>query len=125
MEPIYVDRHRITFGDLLIGGLVAWVFFLGIFSGDPVQLILGFAFVTFLAFTRHRRYELTSTHLVIRFLGPRQSIIPLAEVTGADLVKMPMSGTALMVVREGGRRVMLTPTDSDRLLQELRAVMGR
>ncbi|MDA1036482.1 MAG: hypothetical protein O3B65_06320, partial [Chloroflexi bacterium] len=98
MEPIYIDRHRITFGDLLIGALVAWVFVLGVLSGDPVQLVLGVAFVTFLAFTRHKRYELNSTHLVIKFLGPRQSVIPLTEVTGADLVKMPMSGTALMVV---------------------------
>ena len=125
MEPIYADRHRITFGDLLIGGLVAWVFLQGLFSGQPVQLLLGFGFLTFLAFTRHRRYELTSTELVIKFLGPRQSVILLSQITGADLVKMPMSGTALMVVREGGRRVVLTPTDVDRLLQELRAVMGR
>ena len=125
MEPLYTDRHRITLGDLLIGGLVAWVFFLGLFSGDFLQIILGLAFVTFLAYTRHRRYELTSTELVIKFLGPRLSIVPLAEITGADLVKMPMSGTALMVMRESGRRVILTPTDVDRFLQELRAIMGR
>jgi len=125
MNPIYVVRHRITFGDLLIGGLVGWVLFLGIFSGDSMQLFLGLGFVIFLAFTRHKRYELTPTHLVIRFLGPRQSVIPLTEITGADLVKMPMSGTALMVVRDRGRRVMLTPTNSEGLLQELRAVMDR
>jgi hypothetical protein len=125
MGPTYVDRHRITFSDLLIGALVAWVFVLGIISTDPTQIFMGLAFVAFLAYTRHRRYEVTSTELVIKFLGPRQSIIPLADIKGADLVKMPMSGTALMVMRQNGRRVAISPTDPERFLQELRALMGR
>ncbi len=124
MEPIYADRHRITLGDLFNGVLVVWVFFIGA-TGSPVWLILALAFAAFLAFTRHRRYELTSTELVVKFLGPRELIVPLADITGADLVKMPMSGVALVLMRERGLRVLLTPVDADRFLQELRAVLGR
>ena len=124
MDPIFVDRHRISLGDLLIGGLVAWVFILGIMSGDTLQLALGLGFVVFLAFTRHKRYEITSTTLVIKFLGPREMMVPLEDIQAAELVKIPMSGIAVMVVRKNGRRVAISPTNADRFLQELRAITG-
>lgn len=109
----------------MIGALVAWVFVLGLISADPMQIFIGLAFVGFLAYTRHRRYEITTTELMIKFLGPRQSIIPLDDIKEAGLIRMPMSGTALMIVRQNGRRVAISPTDSERFLQELRALMGR
>jgi len=121
MDLIYVDRHRISFGDLLIGGLVAWVFILGLMSGDMLQLALGLGFVVFLAFTRHKRYELTSNTLTIKFIGPREMIVPLEDIATADLVRIPMSGVALMIIRKNGRRVAISPTNADRFLQELRA----
>lgn len=125
MEPNYTDRHRISFGDLLIGGLVAWLLILGIFSGEGLQLIVGLLFLAFLLFTRHRRYELSSTQIVIRYLGPRQSIVLFTDIQAAETVRMPLSGGGVMIRRQDGRRVVLTPLDPERFLQELRALMGR
>lgn len=125
MEHRYTDRHRVSFGDLLIGGLVAWLLFMGVFSGDGFQLIIGLLFLGFLLFTRHRRYEISTTELVIRYLGPRQSIVPLTDIEAAETVRMPLSGGGVLIRRQDGRRVVLTPTDPERFLQELRALMGR
>lgn len=125
MEHRYTDRHRISFGDLLIGGLVAWLLILGVFSGDGLQLIIGLLFLGFLLFTRHRRYEISTSELVIRYLGPRQSIVPLTDIQAAETVRMPLSGAGVLIRRQDGRRVVLTPTDPERFLQELRALMGR
>lgn len=125
MEHRYTDRHRISFGDLLIGGLVAWLLILGVFSGDGLQLIIGLLFLGFLLFTRHRRYEISTSELVIRYLGPRQSIVPLTDIQAAETVRMPLSGGGVLIRRQDGRRVVLTPTDPERFLQELRALMGR
>ncbi|MEK7777274.1 MAG: PH domain-containing protein [Chloroflexota bacterium] len=86
---------------------------LGAMQGDPVTVAMGAGLLVYVWFTQHRRYEIFQERLVIRYGTPRIRSVPLADIAEVRLVKAPLGGQDLLVVRKGRGVIVIRPRDAD------------
>ena len=100
---------------------VAGVFFFQGLSGDGLlPIVFGLGLVFYSLYTRHTRYDLFQDVLVIRY-RVRTMVVPLSGVQGGRLGKVPLSGQALLIQRQGGGLLVITPKDPEGFLSRLEA----
>ncbi len=121
MTPAYTDTRAFTMRDRITAFVGGGFLIAGAVTRVEAQIVIGAALLLYLFFTRHRQYDLYADMLVIRFLGPRQSKVPLAEVQTVDLVELPMAGELVRVGRKRGRRIYLMPRNAPEFVKELQA----
>ncbi len=119
--PTYTDTRAFTMRDRITAFVGGGFLIAGAATRTEAQIAIGAVLLLYLFFTRHRQYDLYADMLVIRFLGPRQSRVPLTEVQTVDLVEMPMAGEMVRVERKHGRRIYLMPWNAPGFVRELQA----
>ena len=121
MTPAYTDTRAFTMRDRITAFVGGAFLIVGAATRVEAQIAIGAALLLYLFFTRHRQYDLYADMLVIRFLGPRLSRVPLTEIETADMVELPMAGEMVRVGRKHGRRIYLMPRNAPEFVKQLRA----
>ena len=101
--------------------IVAALFVLGIFGGDPIPIVLAIAMGLFIWFTRHSKYDIFSDRMIIHYGKPRQKIVPLNEIEQAHLV---LGGRGLFLKRKGSGGLLIRPRDPEAFKAHLDDALG-
>ena len=112
-EPTLSDRSRGSPFHLLSPAIAGALVIMGLLQFEPYTIFMGVGLGLFVWLTRHARYEIFHDRLVVRFAGPRQKILPLAEIEQVELVKIPMGGQGLFVRRKSGLGMVIQPTNPE------------
>ena len=126
MTPVHTEKRRRSIWDMLLLLVAGFMVITGLFSNpvDLIPVLFGLGVGTFIALTRHTRYELYQDVLVIRFMAPRRIVVPLAEVQDVRVVRMPLGGPALLVQRASGGVLAIMPADPEGFLARLQESTG-
>ena len=111
--------------DLLPPIFAGWLLIQGLAGAGPLPIVLALIGGGFLAFTRHRRYDLFEDALVIRHFGPRTRVVYLSEIEDVQIRTQAMVGTALIIDRNAGGRLIIKPSDSEAFLSRLTAALPK
>ncbi len=120
-KEIYTDKPSTSLIQLINPIIVAGLFVLGIYSGDPMPVVIAVAMGVFIWFTRHTRYDLYSNALVIRYGTPRQRAVPISEI---EQVVTVLGGKGLFVKRKGSGGLLIRPQDIETFKSRLEEILG-
>ncbi len=122
--PAHSEKHRFSMMDVVLPALAAWLVFQGLFTGGgPLVLLFGLGGIVYLLFTRPVRYELFQDALIIRYLAPRQRAIYLENVEDVQVVRLPVAGPALLILRKAGPRLIIRPQDPEGFMARLKMAL--
>ena len=124
-QPIHSDTHHSSFFGMLSPVIAVLVVVLGLLYLDPVFLILGIGFLTYVWFTRHTRYDIFHDRLVIHYGRPRQTVLPLTEIEDARLVQSGIGDQILFVRGVRGQRLVIRPSAPELFLERLDEARGQ
>lgn len=120
--PIFSDRYGGSILQLISLGLGFVILVTGAVQGNPLSVVLGLGLVVFIWFTRHFKYEIFSDRLVIHYGAPRKQVVLVDEISDVRRARVPMGGHALVLVRKGGRGMVIKPRDQEGFIEALAQV---
>ena len=121
--PAHSEKHRFSMMDVVLPALAAWLVFQGVIGFEPLSLLFGLGGIVYLLFTRPVRYELYQDALIIRYLAPRQKAIYLEDVEDVHVVRLPVAGPALLILRKAGSRLIIRPQDPEGFMARLKMAL--
>ena len=121
--PAHSEKHRFSMMDVVLPALAAWLVFQGVIGFEPLSLLFGLGGIVYLLFTRPVRYELFQDALIIRYLAPRQKAIYLEDVEDVQVVRLPVAGPALLILRKAGSRLIIRPQDPEGFMARLKMAL--
>ena len=121
VTPIYSDTPRFSFWVLTPLMLACVLLYRGLSGEGALSILFGLSLGFYYFYTRHTRYDLFQDALVIRYRILRTMVVPLSDVQGARLGKMPLAGQALLIQRRSGGPLVITPKDPEGFLSRLEA----
>ena len=121
-QPIYSDRFRRSAWHMMTPVVAAVLIVAGLLQTEFFNILLGAGLALFILLTRHARYDLFDDRLVIRYVGPRTKIMPLAEIEGVQRIRMTLGGQGVFLQKKGGLGLVINPMDADRFAAELEDV---
>lgn len=105
-------------------GLAAAMVVLGIINPDVVTVAMGAGLLAYVWFTRHAKYEVYQDRLIIYYGAPRIRSVSLADIAEVRLVKAPLGGQDLLVVRKGRGVMVIRPRDAEGFAAALEGARG-
>ena len=120
MTPLYSDAPRFSFWAMAMPVAAGVLLYQGLTGGGALPILFGLGLGLFYLYKRPTRYDLFQDALVIRY-RIRTMVVPLADVQGAQLGGMPLSGQAVLIQRRTGRLLVITPKDPEGFLSRLEA----
>ena len=120
VTPLYSDTPRFSLFTVAQPVIAGVLLYQGVTGGGALPILFGLGLGLFYLYKRPTRYDLFQDALVIRY-RIRTMVVPLSDVQGARLGKMPLSGQALLIQRRSGGPLVITPKDPDGFLSRLEA----
>jgi hypothetical protein len=125
VQPLFWDRHRARVNVTLI--LAVGFILLGLFSADPMVLLLGLVVAAYTWLTTPKQYLIFANALVIVYGQPRKKVVRFEDISHPELLVTPI-GERLRVRLVSGRRMMILASQPeefrDRLEEALRGYCG-
>ena len=80
VPPLYSAIHRFSLIDLLVPIVGSVLLIRGIFGGEGLSAVIALAVGAFTLFNRHKRYDLFTDALVVRYLAFRTRVVELSDI---------------------------------------------
>ena len=120
-KEIYSDKPSTSLIQLINPIIVAGLFILGIYSGDPMPVIIAIGMAIFIWFTRHTRYNIYKNALVIYYGTPRHRAVPISDI---EQVITVLGGKGLFIKKKGSGGLLIRPQDIETFKSRLAEVLG-
>ena len=125
VPPLYSAIHRFSLIDLLVPIVGSVLLIRGIFGGEGLSAVIALAVGAFTLFNRHKRYDLFTDALVVRYLAFRTRVVELSDIQEVKLLGQPLVGPVLLINRKGGPRLIIRPKDPQEMVSRLNAVLNK
>jgi len=119
-KEIYTDKPTTSLIQLINPIIVAGLFVLGIYSGDPMPVIIALGMGVFIWFTRHTRYNIYSNALVIYYGSPRHKAVAISDI---DQVITVLGGKGLFIKRRNSGGLLIRPQDIETFKSRLDEIL--
>jgi hypothetical protein len=117
--PLYSDGSSLSIPQVIGAAGVAYLLARGLFANEGLALIFAILLAFIVAFTWHKRYELFQDALVIRYLWPRVTVVPFAEIGTVREAKVFPAGDGLFIGRGAKGPLFIRPRDPSQFRSRL------